>query len=43
MLTLESAKGEDFPKEIISSINTVWNDFKKIKNSFSDEIMRIQV
>lgn len=36
-LTLESTKGQDIPKEIVSSINNVWNNFKNIKKSFLDE------
>ena len=36
-LTFESAKRQNVPKEIISSINVVWKDFREIKKSFTSE------
>ncbi|GGZ79313.1 mechanosensitive ion channel family protein [Algibacter mikhailovii] len=36
-LTLESSKKQDVPTEIISNINSVFHDFRKLKNTLSQE------
>lgn len=36
-LTLDSSKNQDVPVEIVSNINSVWRDFRKIKNTLSTE------
>jgi small-conductance mechanosensitive channel len=36
-LTLDSAKSQDAPIEIVHNINSVWKDFRNIKNAFIAE------